>query len=131
MSHSGIVNGCINCHNGQTFATGVVPVNKSAVNHVPTSSDCFNCHANTNTGGFATWLNHSAKHSVTFMTNYSTTCTVCHGTTAQVYFGVDWQCDPAGPAGYPRVAKNEGDHKCSTTPASNCKNCHSATATKW
>jgi hypothetical protein len=104
---------------------------KSFVNHVPTSADCSNCHSSTTPGGFATWLNLSGKHSTTYMTSYSTTCTLCHGTTSQIYFGVDWQCDPAGPVGYAKTAKSISDHKCSTTPASNCKSCHNATDSKW
>ncbi len=131
MVHTGIVNNCNSCHTGQTYATAVVPLTMGAVKHVPTTADCSNCHSVTTTGGFAKALNLSTKHSTTFMTTYSTTCTNCHGTTSQLYFGVSWSCDPAGPPGYSKVAKSVSDHKCSTTPVTNCKSCHNQADARW
>jgi len=57
MNHAGILNGCITCHNGQTFA-GVAPEHKAS-NHVPTNRACETCHSSTVFSSFAgTSMNH-------------------------------------------------------------------------
>jgi len=69
MSHTGILNGCINCHNGQVFA-GVTPVSKPG-NHLPTTLACESCHSATQFSNFAgTTMNH-----IGIVNN----CSSCHG----------------------------------------------------
>jgi hypothetical protein len=127
MSHTGITLNCIQCHNGQTFATGVTPVNKGAVNHVPTNADCSNCHPSTSPGGFASFSNLSGKHTTVYMTGYSTTCTVCHGQTSQIYFGVDAQCVGKGST----ISDHKSGGVCGGATKANCRSCHNATDSKW
>jgi hypothetical protein len=72
MNHTGIVGGCTNCHNGQTFF-GVSPVAKPS-SHLPTSMSCETCHSTSKTtsGGFGpnTPMNHAGIFSG---------CATCHG----------------------------------------------------
>ena len=119
MNHTGITVNCMSCHNGQAFATGVVPVSKinaPSPSHVPTTADCSNCHTVTTTGGFATSTK-PQPHNATLLTGFSaTTCYPCHGTTTATWFGVKAQG-----SGHPNTSKS--------TPPNNCGNsgCHSAT----
>jgi uncharacterized protein (DUF983 family) len=76
MVHTGIVNGCATCHNGQVFA-GVTPVTKPS-NHLPTSLSCETCHAISQYSSFyAPAMNH---------TGIVSDCASCHN--GQVFFGV-------------------------------------------
>ena len=74
MKHTGIIGGCTNCHNGQSFA-GVTPVSKPVGTppHLPTNMSCETCHStsNTNPGGFGNTL---MKH-----TGIVSGCASCHG----------------------------------------------------
>jgi nitrate/TMAO reductase-like tetraheme cytochrome c subunit len=81
MNH-GFVNAttCNACHNGQTFATGVVPKTKAA-NHITTAIDCVSCHTGFTT--FAGGRMGSAEH----VANGNTaSCSGCHG--GQAFQGV-------------------------------------------
>lgn len=76
MNHVGIVNNCIQCHNGQTFAVGMKPVSKANFpTHVATSLDCSSCHSTTNFTSFAgaTGGAMPANHLPT-----TQPCTLCH-----------------------------------------------------
>jgi len=76
MSHTGILNGCATCHNGQVFA-GVIPVSKPA-NHLPTSADCETCHS------AAQFTNFSGAPMI--HTGIVNGCDTCHN--GQVFAGV-------------------------------------------
>ncbi len=108
MRHTGIVGGCTNCHNGQSFA-GVTPVSKP-VNHLPTNMSCETCHStsNTNPGGFgpATPMNHAGIVSG---------CATCHG-----FLGVGISF--AGVTPMPQIASHM------PTGSSPCEGCHTSTA---
>ncbi len=101
MVHTGITSGCTNCHNGQTFAVGMTPQNKSNyTGHPTTTSDCTACHSATNFTTFfpgaggtlptnhipltgqACTLCHSAGYSLTLTvmshTGITTGCSTCH-----------------------------------------------------
>jgi hypothetical protein len=124
MNHTGITLNCMSCHNGQSFATGVVPVNKTntpSPGHVPTAADCSNCHSATTPGGFAVkTANLSAKHTAVYLTGYSSTCyPTCHGTTSAIWFGVEYQ-----------ALKTVSDHNPLGTKT-NCRSCHNATDSNW
>ena len=72
MKHTGIVGGCTNCHNGQTYA-GVTPVSKPTGSqpHLPTSMSCETCHSTSN---FTTFAGTIMKH-----TGIVSGCATCHG----------------------------------------------------
>jgi hypothetical protein len=77
MVHTGILTGCITCHNGQSFA-GVRPVSKSNFpTHVATALDCSSCHM-PNTNGFTSFA--GASGGALPLNHISTTqpCTTCH-----------------------------------------------------
>ena len=107
MSHTGIMTGCSNCHNGQTFQGSVPnpPVTKPSY-HIPTTASpaCETCHTTTTTpGGFATW---TMRH-----TGITTGCASCHtGAT----FGTTV------------VMGKPANH---ITTAATCETCHSTTNT--
>lgn len=64
FKHPGITNGCISCHNNQSFGVLSKPTN-----HFPTLLPCESCHTNTNT--FTSWrMDH---------TGLTSNCTSCHG----------------------------------------------------
>lgn len=73
MKHTGIVSGCANCHNGQTFAVGMKPVSKptGAIPHVPTSLSCETCHS---ISAFNSFAGTTMKH-----TGITGGCADCHG----------------------------------------------------
>ncbi len=124
MSHTGITTNCMSCHNGQSFATGVIPVykgNTPSPGHVPTASDCSNCHTSTSTGGFAVKPATLGSKHATLLTGFSTsTCyPTCHGTTAAIYFGVDYQ-----------ALKSQSSHNPLGT-RTNCTSCHSYSRGSW
>jgi len=76
MNHTGILNGCATCHNGQVF-TGVTPVSKPS-NHLPTSMACETCHSASKFTNFSgTAMNHASILSG---------CATCHN--GQVFAGV-------------------------------------------
>ena len=107
MSHSGIVNGCMNCHNGQRF-TGVTPKSKPT-NHLPTSMPCETCHSSTN---FMSFLLPTS----TAMMNHAgivNGCTTCHN--GQTFVGV--------------TPKSKLDASPSTHMATSldCSSCHTST----
>ncbi len=69
MSHTGIVNGCATCHNGQSFF-GSSPVPKPS-NHLPTNMPCETCHSTSNFTSFSgTLMSHTGIFSG---------CATCHG----------------------------------------------------
>jgi hypothetical protein len=73
MSHSGILSGCANCHNGQVFA-GVTPVSKASFpSHQVTTADCSTCHTSTVTFVTSTGGTMPANHLPT-----AQPCTTCH-----------------------------------------------------
>ena len=78
MNHTGILTGCANCHNGQSFI-GITPM-KMPSTHLPSNMPCETCHSpsKTNAGGFAgTLMNHAG---------ILTGCSACH--SGQNFFGV-------------------------------------------
>lgn len=80
MTHSGIVNGCAQCHNGQVFA-GVTPLSKAAFpTHQVTSDDCSVCHSSTSS--FASGVSTSTKPANHLPT--SSACSTCHNAAAFV-----------------------------------------------
>jgi hypothetical protein len=77
MSHVGIVSGCINCHNGQTFAVNMTPKNKSDFpTHMATTLDCSSCHSISNFTSFAGGTGGGVKPADHIATSQG--CTVCH-----------------------------------------------------
>ena len=83
MSHTGIVNGCASCHNGQVFS-GVTPVSKPT-NHLPTSATCETCHSTSN---FTTFSGTQMSHA-----GIVNACASCHN--GQVFSGVTPVFKPA------------------------------------
>ena len=105
MSHSGIVNGCMNCHNGQRF-TGVTPKSKPT-NHLPTSMPCETCHSSTN---FTSFLLPTS----TAMMNHAgivNGCTTCHN--GQTFVGV--------------TPKSKLDATAHMVTSLDCSSCHTST----
>ena len=104
MSHTGIINGCQNCHGNAApipFAN-VTPVSKP-VNHIATTNaDCSGCHVNTST--FTVW---SMNHTYVSIA----TCNNCHGSQAFA-------------TGVVAVAKG-ANH---ITTAKDCLTCHSTSS---
>jgi len=84
MTHTGILNNCALCHNGQVF-TGVTPKSKP-VNHFPTSMTCETCHSLSN---FTTFSGTLMKH-----TGIVGGCTNCHN--GQAFAGVTPVSKPTG-----------------------------------
>lgn len=131
MKHSGIVPGCMNCHNGQTFAYGVKPRSKAdaPTTHMTTSLDCSGCHTSTTTflmagltiappGHLPTTQVCSTCHigygpgsGVMTHTGISTGCTNCHN--GQVFTGVTPMSKPVN-----HLPTNM-----------TCETCHSTTST--
>jgi len=76
MKHTGIVSGCTNCHNGQTFAGGTSPVSKPTGSqpHLPTNMSCETCHSTSKTtsGGFG-------PNTPMIHTGIFSGCATCHG----------------------------------------------------
>jgi len=109
MSHTGIVNGCATCHNGQSFF-GSAPLPKPS-NHLPTNTPCETCHSasKTNPGGFAgTLMSHTGIFSG---------CSTCHGFQN---VGIAF----AGVTPMPQTVS--ATHSAAgTTP---CESCHSSTS---
>jgi hypothetical protein len=102
---------CINCHNGQTFTTGVIPAPKP-VSHITTltaATDCNVCHSNFNTfaGQGSGWvMNHTGVSTAT--------CTNCHNN--QTFAN-----------GVKPVSKGASPAHIATT--ADCMVCHSGTTT--
>jgi hypothetical protein len=76
MNHSGILDGCATCHNGQAFA-GVTPVSKPT-NHLPTTATCETCHS---ASKFTNFAGTAMVH-----TGILSGCATCHN--GQVFAGV-------------------------------------------
>ena len=129
MNHTGIVSGCINCHNGQVFA-GVRPVSKP-INHLPTSLSCETCHSISQftnfTGGV---MNH---------TGITSGCITCHN--GQVFLGVTpvskpsnhvpttlTTCESCHPA--TQFTNFSGATMNHTGVGTTCENCHAAESWK-
>jgi hypothetical protein len=111
MNHTGITSGCATCHGGQAFQN-VTPMAETAVNHVPTGSvACETCHTSTTVpGGFANFTMGSAGHTALGI-SISSSCLTCHGTSAEIYFGVKAESDYSG-------------HQ--ATGSTNCASCHTS-----
>ncbi len=126
MSHTGILNNCTQCHNGQVFA-GVTPVSKTAFpSHVATSADCSTCH--TSTVSFVT-------SSTTMPANHLPTaqpCATCHTSFAvnsgvMSHTGILSGCASChnGQAFYGVTPVSKPVNHLPTSAA--CETCHSAT----
>lgn len=112
MQHTGIVNDCASCHNGQSFSVGqgVSPLSKSTgpSGHIPTSTACESCHSVNNTlaGGFNLGImNHSG---------ITSNCSSCHS-------------DGMSFAGVTPKRKQDATNHVGTTQ--DCSSCHSSTTT--
>ncbi len=111
MKHTGIVSGCTNCHNGQSFF-GVTPVSKPVgpPSHVPTSMSCETCHSSSN---FVSFLIPTSP-SMMNHTGIVSGCATCHGAAGVgiPFYGVTptFQSSSHQPTG--------------STP---CESCHSST----
>ncbi|MBI3478802.1 MAG: hypothetical protein HY016_00345 [Nitrosomonadales bacterium] len=112
MKHTGIVSGCTNCHNGQSFfgVTPPLPVSK-ATNHIPTSMSCETCH--TSTLSFAgTGMNHAG-----IVDN----CMRCHYDGPPASFQGVMPLSTSSFASHPL--------KATWSPYTDCSGCHKSTAT--
>jgi Cytochrome c7 and related cytochrome c len=137
MNHLGITGNCISCHNGQTFAVGMKPVNKSNfVGHVVTSLDCSDCHKSTATFTGAIMTTLPAGHFAT-----AQACTLCHaagfGTASGVmnHFGITTGCSSCHTGQTFAVGvkpKSKPTNHIPTTAVTNgaaCETCHVASQT--
>jgi hypothetical protein len=117
MNHSFVgIATCNNCHGGQSFGTGVVPVSKGG-NHIVTARDCLTCHSATRFVTFAGGRMGTAEH---IANGNTATCSGCHG--GQAFQGVTPVSKP-------------GNH---IVTSQDCALCHSTTnfavgafATNW
>jgi hypothetical protein len=130
MNHMGIVNNCITCHNGQTFAVGITPVNKSNYpTHMATSSDCSSCHSSTITFAGASPTVLPANHLPT-----TQVCSTCHGATFTIpgvmnHTGIVNNCATChnGQSFAGVTPVNKSSYPTHIATALDCSNCHSST----
>jgi hypothetical protein len=81
MKHTGIISGCVTCHTGQTYNSGVLVKGKDATgaSHfpIPSTNTCESCHSISN---FTTFSGTNMSHTL-----ISSGCASCH--TDQTYNG--------------------------------------------
>ena len=145
MTNVAITNGCITCHNGQSF--GVV---SKPANHFPTLLPCESCHTSTNT--FLSWRmdhtgltsNCASCHSGQFpgvvskpVAHIATTadCGVCHNTSTFLGSTYNHSTVVAGTCGtchlgqQPGVKAQPAFHIPTLGAGNACDACHTATNT--
>jgi hypothetical protein len=135
---------CISCHNGQTFATGVLPAAKPAT-HITTlaaTTDCNICHAN-----FTTFAGQGAGWTMQHSGVSITTCNNCHvgqtfatgvkpvsmatnhiKTTSTAAGGAQCSVCHAGTSTFANGKMGNTGHAATAITPTPCATCHGATA---